>query len=173
MPESRVNAATPWLVKNVINPLMLLTGGLPILTARGRRTDRPIRTPINVQDLNGVHYITSPRGETGWSRNLRASGDCELKIKGTSRRCRATEVPPAERGPIIAPISRSGAIGRAMSSRSFQILSTTQRFAWTRFHSCQPARSERIGPQPRHVILERSEGSATCEGRLNRGLVSA
>jgi deazaflavin-dependent oxidoreductase (nitroreductase family) len=102
MPESRVNAATPWLVKNVINPLMLLTGGLPILTTRGRRTGRPIRTPINVQDLNGVHYITSPRGETGWSRNLRASGDCELKIKGTSRRCRATEVPPAERGPIIA-----------------------------------------------------------------------
>jgi deazaflavin-dependent oxidoreductase (nitroreductase family) len=102
MPESRVRAQTPWLVKNIINPLMLVTGGLPILTVRGRRTGRPIRTPINVQELNGTHYVTSPRGETGWSRNLRASGDCELKIKGASRRCRATEVPPAERGPIIA-----------------------------------------------------------------------
>jgi deazaflavin-dependent oxidoreductase (nitroreductase family) len=102
MPESGVKAKTPWLVKNVVNPLMLLTGGLPILTVRGRRTGRPIRTPINVQELNGAYYVTSPRGETGWSRNLRASGDCELKIKGSSRRCRATEVPPAERGPIIA-----------------------------------------------------------------------
>jgi deazaflavin-dependent oxidoreductase (nitroreductase family) len=102
MPESGVKAKTPWLVKNVVNPLMLLTGGLPILTVRGRRTGRPIRMPINVQELNGAHYVTSPRGETGWSRNLRASGDCELKIKGALRRCRATEVPPAERGPIIA-----------------------------------------------------------------------
>ena len=102
MPESHVKASTPWLVKNIINPLMLLTGGLPILAVRGRRSGKMRRTPINVLHIDGAHYLTSPRGETGWSRNLRVSGDCELKIKGAARRFRASEVPPNERGPIIA-----------------------------------------------------------------------
>jgi deazaflavin-dependent oxidoreductase (nitroreductase family) len=102
MPESGVKARTPWLVKNVVNPLMLLTGGLPILAVRGRRSGKTFKTPINVLHIDGAHYLTSPRGETGWSRNLRATGDCELRINGTSRRYRATEVAPAERGPIIA-----------------------------------------------------------------------
>jgi deazaflavin-dependent oxidoreductase (nitroreductase family) len=102
MPQSTVNASTPWVVKHVINPLMLLTGGLPILEVRGRRSGKTFRTPINVLEMNGARYLTSPRGETGWSRNLRATGECGLTIKGSSRRFRATEVPPAERAPIIA-----------------------------------------------------------------------
>src|SRR3981081_1300796 len=75
MPQSAVNASTPWVVKHVINPLMLLTGGLPILEVRGRRSGKTFRTPINVLEMNGARYLTSPRGETGWSRNLRATGE--------------------------------------------------------------------------------------------------
>ena len=102
MPESRVRAKAPWLVKNLINPLMLLTGGIPILTVRGRKSGRRYRTPINVVDLNGTLYLTSPRGETTWSRNLRSTREAWLKTKGQEQRYRAEEVPPAERGPIIA-----------------------------------------------------------------------
>jgi deazaflavin-dependent oxidoreductase (nitroreductase family) len=102
MPESRVRASTPWLIKRVINPLMLLTGGAPILTVRGRRTGKAFRTPVYVVELNGERYLTSPRGETGWSRNLRATGEATLKMGGRESRFRATEVPPAERPPIIA-----------------------------------------------------------------------
>jgi deazaflavin-dependent oxidoreductase (nitroreductase family) len=102
MPESRVRASTPWVVKHVVNPLMLLTGGVPTLTVQGRTSGKPFRTPINVLEIYGTLYVTSPRGETGWSRNLRATGECWLKVNGRERRFRATEVPVAERPTVIA-----------------------------------------------------------------------
>ncbi len=102
MPEARVRGQAPWLVKYVINPLMLLTGGVPTLTVRGRRSGKGYRTPINVVELNGVRYLTSPRGETTWSRNLRATGEAWLKMGGQERRYRAAEVAPEDRSPIIA-----------------------------------------------------------------------
>jgi len=97
-----VPASTPWFITNVMNPIFRLTGAFPVLTVRGRKTGRPIRTPINVPEINGVRYLVSPRGETGWSRNLRASPECTLTVKGRAQRFRATEVPPDERAPMIA-----------------------------------------------------------------------
>jgi deazaflavin-dependent oxidoreductase (nitroreductase family) len=102
MPASRVRATTPWFVQHILNPIFLRTGTLPILAVRGRRSGKLIRTPINVLEMNGAHYLTSPRGETGWSRNLRESGECWLKLNGHEQHYRASEIPPAERGQIIA-----------------------------------------------------------------------
>ena len=102
MPASRVRASTPWLVQHVVNPIFLLTGAMPVLAVRGRRSGKLFRTPVNVLELNGAHYVTSPRGETGWSRNMRASGECWVKMNGRDWHFRATEVPPEERPPIIA-----------------------------------------------------------------------
>jgi deazaflavin-dependent oxidoreductase (nitroreductase family) len=102
MAESSVRARTPWIVKHVLNPIFLRTGTMPILSGRGRRTGKSWRTPINVVEFGGVPYLTSPRGETGWSRNLRATGECALTIKGRQQRYRAAEMAPAERPPIIA-----------------------------------------------------------------------
>ncbi len=102
MPEARVKAQPPWFVKNIINPIMLLTGGAPILTVRGRKSGKAYRTPIYVVELEGQRYLCSPRGETTWSRNLRSTGEAWLKIKGNETRFRATELPPEQRGPIIA-----------------------------------------------------------------------
>jgi deazaflavin-dependent oxidoreductase (nitroreductase family) len=102
MPESRAKAETPWFIKNVMNPIFTLTGAFPLVTVRGRRSGKPITTPINVLELDGSRYLLSPRGETGWSRNLRAVGECSLKQKGTQRRYRALEVPVEERPRLIA-----------------------------------------------------------------------
>ena len=102
MPESRVRGRAPWFVQHILNPIFLRTGAMPILAVRGRRSGKLIRTPINVVEMGGVRYVTSPRGETGWSRNLRASGECWVKIRGTERHYRATEVPVAERPAVIA-----------------------------------------------------------------------
>jgi deazaflavin-dependent oxidoreductase (nitroreductase family) len=96
-----VAAKTPWFIKNVMNPIFSMTGALPVVTVRGRRTGKPLKTPINVLDLNGSKYLVSPRGETGWSRNLRVVGECSLKVKGKETRYRATEVPVQERAPLI------------------------------------------------------------------------
>jgi deazaflavin-dependent oxidoreductase (nitroreductase family) len=102
MPEARVRGRPPWFVKHIINPLMLLTGGVPIVTVRGRRSGKMYRTPIYVVELGGQRYLTSPRGETTWSRNLRSTGELWLKVGGSEAHYRASEVPPAERAPIIA-----------------------------------------------------------------------
>ena len=85
-----------------MNPIFRRTGAFPIITQRGRRTGKVISTPINVVEVGGTRYLVSPRGETGWSRNLRAVGDCSLRVKGREGRFRAVEVPPAERAPMIA-----------------------------------------------------------------------
>jgi deazaflavin-dependent oxidoreductase (nitroreductase family) len=102
MPTSRVRAQTPWVVKHVVNPLLLLSGALPVLTVTGHRTGKRYRTPVNVLELDGTRYLVSPRGETGWSQNLRRGGEAWLRQRGREVRVRATEVPPAERPPLIA-----------------------------------------------------------------------
>jgi deazaflavin-dependent oxidoreductase (nitroreductase family) len=102
MAESHAQASTPWFIKNVMNPVFTLTGALPILSVRGRRTGKVYRTPVNVVEHEAVKYVVSPRGETGWSRNLREVGECSLKVKGHELNYRGTEVPPTERPPIIA-----------------------------------------------------------------------
>jgi deazaflavin-dependent oxidoreductase (nitroreductase family) len=102
MAERHARASTPWFIKNVMNPVFTLTGAFPILSVRGRRTGKVYKTPVNVVERDGARYVVSPRGETGWSRNLRVVGECSLKVKGEERRYRATEVPVSERSPIIA-----------------------------------------------------------------------
>jgi hypothetical protein len=97
-----VSAKTPWFIKNVMNPVFTMTGALPIVSVKGRRSGKVHSTPINVLEVEGVRYLLSPRGETGWSRNLRAVGECSLKVKGSARRYRATEVPVPDRPPLIA-----------------------------------------------------------------------
>jgi deazaflavin-dependent oxidoreductase (nitroreductase family) len=112
--RAAVPAKTPWFISRVMNPIFTLSGAFPIVSVKGRRSGKVYRTPINVVDLNGVLYLVSPRGETGWSRNLRAVGECTLKMKGQERRYRGTEVPPAERGPMIqAYLNRWGNQTRA------------------------------------------------------------
>jgi deazaflavin-dependent oxidoreductase (nitroreductase family) len=102
MTESRVRASTPWFVQHILNPIFVRTGAVPILAVRGRRSGKLFRTPVYVVEINGAQYVTSPRGETGWSRNMRASGECWVKMDGRKRHFRAVEIPPAERGPVIA-----------------------------------------------------------------------
>jgi deazaflavin-dependent oxidoreductase (nitroreductase family) len=102
MPEASVKGRPPWFVKHIINPLMLLTGGAPILTVRGRKSGKTYRTPVYVVELQGQRYLTSPRGETTWSRNLRSTGELWLKMGGRETHYKAHELPPEQRAPIIA-----------------------------------------------------------------------
>ncbi len=118
MARSAAQARTPWFIKNVMNRLFTLTGAFPIVSVRGRRSGTVYRTPINVLEHGGALYLVSPRGETGWSRNLRAVGECSLKMKGSERRYHATEVPVTERPPLIdAYLQRYGAQTRSQFAK--------------------------------------------------------
>jgi hypothetical protein len=90
-----------FMVKNVLNPLAMRTGMATTLRVKTRRTAEVQAIPVNVLEWDGTEYLVAVRGETQWVRNLRAAGECELLSKGRVRRLAATEVPVADRGPIV------------------------------------------------------------------------
>jgi deazaflavin-dependent oxidoreductase (nitroreductase family) len=106
-----------WFVKNVGNPLVaFLSGrlgmnlrGARVLAVRGRRSGRWRTTPVNPLTVEGRRYLVSPRGETDWVRNLRAAGEGELRLGNRVQRFRATEIPDAEKPPILRAYLRQWA----------------------------------------------------------------
>ncbi len=50
------------------------------LRVRGRRSGEWRATPVNLMVYEGERYLVAPRGQTQWVRNLRASGNGELRI---------------------------------------------------------------------------------------------
>jgi deazaflavin-dependent oxidoreductase (nitroreductase family) len=72
-----------FFMSRVVNPITLWLGG-PTLTVRGRRTGRPIRTPVPTLEVDGARYLVSGGGDTHWVRNLRAAGEGELGAGSTS-----------------------------------------------------------------------------------------
>ena len=88
--------------KNVANSLVRWLGVKPTLAVRGRKTGAWRTVPVNVLELDGARYLVAARGDTEWVRNLRAAGGGELRRRGTTEEFRVTEVPVAERPPLIA-----------------------------------------------------------------------
>jgi hypothetical protein len=68
-----------------------------------------------VLEHDGARYLVSARGETDWVRNLRAAGgDGELHARDATERFHATEVPVAERAPILTAYQKVA--GKAVES---------------------------------------------------------
>jgi deazaflavin-dependent oxidoreductase (nitroreductase family) len=97
-----------WFTKNVFNRIVagftrigISVWGSRVLEVPGRKTGEPRRTPVNLLTLEGQRYLVSPRGHTQWVRNLRVSGSGRLWLGRRAERFTATEVPEAERPPIL------------------------------------------------------------------------
>lgn len=97
-----------WFTTHVFNgAVALLTRlgisfrGSRLLRVQGRTSGRLYTTPVNLLSLDGRRYLVSPRGNTQWARNLRASGGGELLLGRHVEPFRAAEVPEAERAPIL------------------------------------------------------------------------
>ena len=86
--------------KKVFNPVAMKLGlaGTKPLEVRGRSTGEMRRIPVIPVEHDGGRYIVSTRGESEWVRNVRAAGEIELD----GARLSATELPVAERPPIIS-----------------------------------------------------------------------
>ncbi len=69
-----------FVMSHVVNPITLRLGG-PTLTVAGRRSGRPISTPVPPFEYKSALYLVSGGGETQWVRNLRAAGEGELRIR--------------------------------------------------------------------------------------------
>jgi hypothetical protein len=98
-----------WFTRNVFNRLVggltrlgVSVWGSRVLEHRGRTTGDLHRTPVNLLTVEGTQYLVAPRGETQWVRNVRhAGGHCVLILGRRRRITTLTEVPEAERTPIL------------------------------------------------------------------------
>ena len=76
-----------WFTTNIFNRVVaLLTQlglsvyGSRILAVRGRTSGQWRTTPVNLLTYRGERYLVAPRGVTQWVRNIRASGEGELRL---------------------------------------------------------------------------------------------
>ena len=98
-----------WFTRNVMNRLVgrltrlgLSVWGSRVLEHRGRTTGDLHRTPVNLLTYEGAQYLVAPRCETQWVRNVRhAGGHCVLILGHRRRISTLSEVPEAERAPIL------------------------------------------------------------------------
>ena len=85
-----------------MNPVLTALRLAPSLTIRGRASGRKYTMPVLPLDYEGRRYLVAPRGNTHWARNLRAVGEGDLRLRGRTIHFKATEIPAAQRGPIVA-----------------------------------------------------------------------
>lgn len=94
----------PAVTQHLVNPLVsrLRTGGVATLTVVGRSSGRPRTVPVIPVEVKGIRYLVSPFGESDWVRNLRKARTGQLRSRAMMEAFRATELPVAQRPPIIA-----------------------------------------------------------------------
>ena len=72
------------------------------LKVRGRVSGEWRSVPVNPLTVDGVTYLVAPRGCTEWVRNLRAAGDCELRLGRRTISYAATEInEPEAKAPLL------------------------------------------------------------------------
>lgn len=94
----------PWWIERVLDRIriLLIDRGLAsrhhyVLEVRGRRSGLPRRTPVLLFGIDDVLYLVSPRGETHWARNLRASRELKLRRGKEELSFHALEIGAAEK----------------------------------------------------------------------------
>jgi len=75
--------------------------GSRVLAVRGRKSGEWRTVPVNLLEHEGVRYLVAPRGETQWVRNLRASGQGELRVGRRREPFHARELRDAEKPPVL------------------------------------------------------------------------
>jgi deazaflavin-dependent oxidoreductase (nitroreductase family) len=97
-----------WFTRTVFNPFVALmtragvsVWGSRVLRVRGRKSGEWRSSPVNLLTFEGKRYLVAPRGNTHWVRNIRASHEAELWLGSKVELIRVTEVPDADRVPIL------------------------------------------------------------------------
>jgi deazaflavin-dependent oxidoreductase (nitroreductase family) len=97
-----------WFTAHIMNPLVeglhrlgIGVAGSQTLAIRGRKSGEMRTNPVNPFELDGRTYLLAPRGTTQWVRNLRASGEGELRSGRKVRHFRAEEVADSEKLPLL------------------------------------------------------------------------
>jgi deazaflavin-dependent oxidoreductase (nitroreductase family) len=99
-----------WFTRNVFNRLVawltrlgISVYGSRILAVRGRTSGEWRTTPVNLLILGEERYLVAPRGVTQWVRNIRVSGDGELRLGRKHEPIRVVELTDDEKPAILRP----------------------------------------------------------------------
>ena len=76
-------------------------GPLRLLSVRGRKSGKIYTTPIALVEEHGGRYLVAPFGEVGWVRNIRASGQAELRGGHSTEVIHVTELNYSDAAPIL------------------------------------------------------------------------
>jgi deazaflavin-dependent oxidoreductase (nitroreductase family) len=97
------NTRLPWWIP-AFSPILrfLLAAGVPLgfnrlVTIPGRKSGLPRTTPIAVIEASGRRWVWAPYGEVQWVRNLRASGQATIAMRGRTEEVRASELDVTQR----------------------------------------------------------------------------
>ncbi|RKT36222.1 deazaflavin-dependent oxidoreductase (nitroreductase family) [Microbacterium sp. AG1240] len=75
--------------------------GSRVLAVRGRSSGEWRTTPVNPLRVGGERYLVAPRGNAQWVRNLRVSGEGELRAGRRVEAFTAVEIDDAEKPAIL------------------------------------------------------------------------
>ena len=82
-----------------------------LITVRGRKSGLPRTTPVAIIQVAGRRWVWAPWGEVHWVRNLRASGEATITVRGRKEAVRATELDPNQRvgffRDVLGPLARA------------------------------------------------------------------
>ncbi len=83
-----------------------------LLTVRGRKSGKPIETPVAIFVQDRKRYLISPYGIVNWVRNLRAAaGEATLTRGRRTEKIHAVEREPKAAAPVFRDALRSGPPG--------------------------------------------------------------
>ena len=81
--------------------LGLMPGPTYLLTVPGRRTGRPLSTPVTLVEQGGARWLVAPYGDVAWVRSARAAGQITLSRGRRSETVPIRELGPAEAAPVL------------------------------------------------------------------------
>ena len=112
--QYRVNAFVR-INNSIISSLLHLgisMGSFALLTVRGRKSGKPIETPIAIFVQEGKSYLIASYGIVNWVRNLRAAGgEATITRSRRTEKIHAVELSPEAGTPILRESVRSGPPG--------------------------------------------------------------
>ena len=116
----RINNAT---ISSLVR-LGIKVGGFTLLTVRGRKSGKPIETPLVIFVQDQQRYLIAAYGIVNWVRNLRAAGGEAALVRGQhSKKIHAIELEPAAAALVFREVLRAGPPGTpAMIFRVYRAL---------------------------------------------------
>ena len=79
----------------------LIPGPTYLLTVPGRRTGRPLSTPVTLVEDGKARWLVAPYGDVAWVRNVRAAGRVTLSRGRRSEIVPIRELGATEAAPVL------------------------------------------------------------------------